>query len=213
VKPADDIAGCAASHQVLRERIASLNDHDVRQPSLLPDWSVAHVLTHLARNAESHVHRLEACARGEKVHQYPGGAEGRAAAIEAGADRPAVQLIADVGATIDAFHSACEAMPDDAWANISWDVGGLERTAETLPLRRWQEVEVHHVDLGLGYTHRDWPDAFVARRLPSMREQLPGRLPAGVAVPDFEGLDDREILAWLYDRVVIDGLPPLGAWA
>jgi maleylpyruvate isomerase len=213
VKPVDDIAGCAASHQVLRERIAFLGDDEVRSPSRLPDWSVGHVLTHLARNADSHVHRLVACARGERVHQYPGGAEGRAAAIEAGSGRPAAELIADVGATIDAFHDACEAMPDDAWANVSWDVGGVERTAQTLPLRRWQEIEVHHVDLGFGYTHRDWPDAFVTRRLPSMLEQLPQRLPASSAVPNLNGLDDRDVLAWLYDRVELDSLPPLGAWA
>jgi maleylpyruvate isomerase len=104
-------------------------------------------------------------------------------------------------------------MPDDAWGNVSWDVGGLERTAETLPLRRWQEIEVHHLDLGTGYTHRDWPDAFVARRLPSMVEQLPQRLPAGTALPNLDGLNDRDLLAWLYDRVALDGLPSLGAWA
>jgi maleylpyruvate isomerase len=212
VKPVDDIAGCAASHRVLQQRIASLTGDDVRAPSLLPDWTVGHVLTHLARNADSHVHRLNACARGERVHQYAGGAEGRAAAIETGSGRSAKELIVDVNDTIDAFHAACEAMPADAWANISWDVGGLERTAETLPFRRWQEIEVHHVDLGRGYTHRDWPDAWVARRLPSMLEQLPGRLPAGVALPKLDEYDDRDVLAWCYDRIEIEGLAKLTAW-
>jgi maleylpyruvate isomerase len=212
VKPVDDIAGCAASHQVLQEQIASLTDDDVRAPSKLPDWTVGHVLTHLARNADSHVHRLVACARGERVHQYPGGAEGRAAAIEAGSGRHAAELIADVRDTNDAFHAACEAMPDDAWANISWDVGGTERTAQTLPLRRWQEIEVHHLDLGRGYTHRDWPTAFVARRLPSMLEQLPSRLPAGTSVPDLDRVDDRDLLAWCYDRIEVGGLAKLTEW-
>ena len=46
------------------------------------------VLTPLARNAEAMVRRIEADTRGELIDQYPGGARGRAAQIEAGADRP-----------------------------------------------------------------------------------------------------------------------------
>ncbi len=45
----------------------------MRGPSLLPEWSDGHVLTHLARNADSVVRRMEGAARGELVDQYPGG--------------------------------------------------------------------------------------------------------------------------------------------
>ncbi len=52
-------------------------------------WTVGHVLTHLARNAESHVRMLEGATMGEALEQYAGGYDQRAADIEAGADRSA----------------------------------------------------------------------------------------------------------------------------
>ena len=57
-----------------------------RRPSLLPGWSVGHVLTHLARNGDSVVWRLEGAALGELRDQYPGGLEQRREDIDAGAD-------------------------------------------------------------------------------------------------------------------------------
>ena len=54
------------------------------RPSLLPDWTVGHVLTHLARNADSMDRVLEAAERGDVVERYAGGGAGRDAEIEAG---------------------------------------------------------------------------------------------------------------------------------
>ena len=68
------------SHARLALTLAGVTDTDARRPSLLPGWSVGHVLTHLARNADSHVRMLEAAAVGEVADQYPGGNERRAAA-------------------------------------------------------------------------------------------------------------------------------------
>src|SRR5690349_6033119 len=84
------------AHVRLFERIEGLQDDDLRQPSGLPGWSVGHVLAHLARNADSVVRRLDGAARDEVVDQYPGGAAGRAAEIDAGAGRAAAELVADV---------------------------------------------------------------------------------------------------------------------
>jgi uncharacterized protein (TIGR03083 family) len=95
-RPTEDIDGCQSAHSRLAAAINDLPDAVVRQPSLLPDWTVGHVLTHLARNTEAMVRRVEAATRGELIDQYPGGARGRAAEIEAGADRPAHELITDV---------------------------------------------------------------------------------------------------------------------
>ena len=58
---------------------------DPALPSLLPGWTRGHVLTHIARNADSFVRVLEAARRGEVVTQYEGGVDGRNADIEAGA--------------------------------------------------------------------------------------------------------------------------------
>jgi maleylpyruvate isomerase len=212
VKPVDDIAGCATAHHVLMHNIIAIDDGVVRRPSRLPNWTVGHVLSHLARNADSHVRRLRACARGEVVDQYPGGFAGRAAEIAAGATRRAADIVADVRDTIEAFDEACAEMPDDAWPRISRDVGGVERAARDLPSRRWQEVEVHHVDLELGYTHADWPDAFVAARLPHMAAKLSARLAPGTPVPSLDLIPGRDALAWLFDRIDLPGMPALAEW-
>ena len=56
--PSTDIDLCRRSHDRLRKAIAGLADDDVRAPSLLPGWSVGHVLNHIARNADSVLRRL-----------------------------------------------------------------------------------------------------------------------------------------------------------
>src|SRR3954471_3673737 len=78
---ARDIAGATSAHQRLLATLDGLSDEQARSPSLLPNWSVGHVVTHLARNADSFVRLLSAAERGEVVDQYEGGAAGRGAAV------------------------------------------------------------------------------------------------------------------------------------
>ena len=70
-----------AAQATLLAAIADLTDEVARGPSRLPGWSVGHVLTHLARNADSVVWRLEGAALGELRDQYPGGLEQRAGTL------------------------------------------------------------------------------------------------------------------------------------
>src|SRR3954468_423604 len=72
------------------------SDADVAAPTLLPDWTRGHVLTHLARNADGIGRTLGGALRGEVVPRSPDGPAGRDADIELGAKRPATELIADV---------------------------------------------------------------------------------------------------------------------
>jgi maleylpyruvate isomerase len=211
-RPDADIAGCAAAHDALVRDLAKLSDATVDEPSRLPGWRVGHVIAHLARNADSHVRRFEGAARGEVVDQYPGGESGRAAEIEAGAHGSAAAIVDDLRVAIDRFAAACASMPTDAWPRVTRDVGGVMRPCATLPSRRWKEVEVHRVDLGLGYEPADWPRDFVARFLPGALEAIPDRLPPGAALPSFDGIDDATVLAWYYDRVGVRGLPHLSPY-
>ena len=188
------------------------------RPARLPGWTVGHLLAHVARNADSHTLRAEAAARDEVVDQYPGGFEGRAAEIEAGAARPAAEQVADLAASAARMTAAWAAVPEPAWANITRDVGGRERPLSALPGRRWQELEVHAVDLGLGPTHRDWSDDFVSVWLPRLRSEIPGRVGSGVDADEVAAqaasvLDERDELAWLYGRLPRTDLPELRAWA
>ena len=205
--PLDDIAHVADAQQRFDAAIADLVDADVRRASALPDWTVGHVLAHVARNADSHVRRTEATARGEVVEQYPGGYEGRAAEIEATARRPASDLIDDVRTSGAAVLAAWRAVSDDAWDGMTNDVGGRARPLWQLVARRWQELEVHVVDLGIGVTYQDWPDDFVAVWLPRLRQHFGDDAPAAT------GLTDREQLAWLYGRLARPDLPVLPPWA
>src|SRR6185436_8370583 len=113
--PTTYIDGCRVSHATLEREIAGLTDEQARQPSRLPDWTVGHVLSHLARNADSVVRRLEGAIRGEIVDQYAGGVEGRVAEIESGAGRPAAELIADIRATNSAVDELLVSAPEDLW--------------------------------------------------------------------------------------------------
>ena len=195
--PMDDLAGVTASTERLLSTLEDLTDDVARRPSLLPGWTVGHVLTHLARNADSHLRRIDGSIRGEMVDQYPGGYEGRAADIEAGATRSAAELLDDVATTADALDAAWGTMPDYAWDAVTRDVSGAERPMSALPFRRWREVEVHHADLGLEFTVADWSDAYVAADLPHVLASLRHRT------------DPRALLAWALDR---GDVPELAAW-
>src|ERR1700722_3993211 len=93
--------------------ISELTDAEAREPSLLPNWTRGHVLTHLARNSEGGTRLLRWALTGVPSYEYPS-VEDRATAIEAGAGRPAAVLIADVRATAEAPADAAAKPPPAA---------------------------------------------------------------------------------------------------
>jgi maleylpyruvate isomerase len=210
--PTADLERVAEATRRFLEAVGALSGADMAGPSLLPGWTVGHVLTRVARNADSHVRRAEAASRGEVIDQYPGGSGGRAAEIEAGAGRSADAILVDLVSSSAGLASAWDRVPSDAWSRLTRDVGGHERPLSALPGRRWQELEVHLVDLDIGVTYADWPDEFVATWLPLVEASAPRRLPRGKAAPDASGLDHRLRLAWLYGRAHPPGYPELASW-
>jgi maleylpyruvate isomerase len=211
--PVDDLVRARESEVRLFARVRAFDDDAMHRPSLLPGWTVGHLLTHLARNADSHTRRALASAAGEIVDQYPGGADERAADIDGGAGRRAAAVLADVAGSSARMLETWASVPDHAWAGVTRDLSGRERPLAELPGRRWLEVEVHLVDLGTGPTHRDWSDDFVAARLGPMRATVADRLPAGADPPPAGALDERDELAWLYGRLARADLPVLGPWS
>lgn len=91
----------------------SLTEADAARPSLCPGWTVGHVLTHIARNADGLRRGAEGALRGETVPMYPS-AEARDHEIEAGAGRPMPDLVADVTSSAAALSDAWSAMSTDA---------------------------------------------------------------------------------------------------
>ena len=110
------------------------------------------------------------------------GAEQRAAGIAAGRGVGAAALLADLRRSCDALMEAWMQLPDDAWERVGRSLTG-ERTQREWVWSRWREVEVHHVDLGLGYAASEWPVAFVTRGLDDAFAELPGARRAGAARP------------------------------
>jgi maleylpyruvate isomerase len=208
--PRRDISHVASAHQRLLNEIERLTDEDIRRPSKLPRWSVAHVLTHVARNGDSHVRRVAAAVRGEMVDQYEGGYDGRSADIETGSVRSAAELLEDVRRSAQALDDAWRNLQPDAWNGRSRDATGNERPLFELPARRWQEVEVHLVDLDIGVSHREWPDDFVLEWLPRTREMMWARTQTGAKGVRFDVPADE--LAWFYGRLQRLDLPELPPW-
>jgi maleylpyruvate isomerase len=168
---------CRAAHRRLLEHLATLDDAAARGPSALPGWTGGHVVTHLARNADSHVGMLEAVLAGGVAAQYPGGAAQRTGDIERGARRPAGALVDDLRRAAAALEAVWDRLDDGQWAT------GRARTAtfddlpvSVLPMARWREVEIHRADLGdPTFTWQQWSDAFVATELPELVRLLSQR--------------------------------------
>jgi maleylpyruvate isomerase len=173
---AAELAGCRAAHDRLIADLDGLTDDAARAPSALPDWTVGHVLSHLARNAEAIAHMTAGVAAGEVRAMYPS-AEARAEGIDAGAGLPAARLVAEVRESADALHAAWDALMPEHWAT-----GGARTRvgvvpASYLPMMRWREVEIHHADLGRGFGWTDWSPAYVRADLPRLIALLVDRDP------------------------------------
>ena len=209
------LEGAAAAHAVLLSSVDALTDDTLRRASLLPNWSVAHVLAHLARNADSHTRLLLGAVRGEVLDQYIGGAEGRAADIDASAEQPAFDLLADLRRSIDDLQQAWLTAASTEWAGQARLATGQTVRITELPLRRWREVVVHQHDLGLGYSWADWPADYVRLDLRVFTMQWASRKPMGFDdMPQAAiAVSERQRLAWLLGRSEIAGLDPAGLMA
>ena len=194
-----------------------LTDEQVRAPSPLPGWTRGHVLNHLARNADGLRDLLFGAKTGIALPQYPS-QEVRNAEIEAGVTRPTSQIVTDLVNSAAAFVAQARELDRSAWLAEVRGMRGPAHPAWFTLHRRLTEVEVHHVDLGAGYSPADWPEPFVADLIDRVtaglaeNEQCPsvmlvdsgtGRqyvIGAG-APPDraVSGLD-HELLAWLIGR-------------
>ncbi|UGY94981.1 maleylpyruvate isomerase family mycothiol-dependent enzyme [Streptomyces gobiensis] len=139
----------------------------VTEPSLLPGWTRGHVLTHLARNADALVNVLQ----GRPMYAS---AEARDADIESGADRPLAVQLDDIRTSAARLDRAMAALTGDQWQRTVELRNGVTDLAASIPFRRQIEVELHHVDLGIGYTVDDLPGGFVDRELANMARRFSG---------------------------------------
>ncbi len=147
-------AGDGAAH--LRGLMARMADDAFTAPSLLPGWSRAHVLTHIARNADAMGNLLTWARTGVETPAYAGD-DARDADIAAGAARPAAEIRADVLASSDRLAAAARAMPERAWSATVRTRQGWEIPASEVLWWRAREMWIHAVDLDVGASIADLP--------------------------------------------------------
>jgi maleylpyruvate isomerase len=234
-----DLDLIAHETDLLMETIHALSDESVREPSLCPGWSRAHVLTHIARNADGLRNVLLAAVNGGDGAFYESQAA-RVADIDAGAGRSAAELEADVETSADHLLEAIAETPAevlDVRVPRLRDVDDPARQemirARKALVLRLREVVLHHVDLDAGYTLEDAPLSWVTGELGASGR----RFAAGPAVlvdagpagswrygpaegdPVKVSGSAPALLGWISGRTAGDGLtsssgslPRLGPW-
>ncbi|WP_290056689.1 maleylpyruvate isomerase N-terminal domain-containing protein [Amycolatopsis solani] len=211
--------------------IGGLGEPELRAPSALPGWSRAHVLAHLARNADGLKNLLTWADTGVETPMYPS-VEAREADIEASARHSAADILADFVASAGRFERYAAGMPDDAWAREARNRQGAPVSGAVVVRMRLSELTIHLADLDVGYDldrvlgllgplAEDVVQHAISSRgahLPALRlvadgfEWTMGAAPGGTV----SGTGGR-LLAWLSGRsdgADLDGaVPPIPAWS
>lgn len=202
---AAEIEACIASQDRLAEQLRTLAHTDPTAPSLLPEWTVGHVLTHIARNADGVLRMLDG------LTQYWAGGASRNADIALGAGRSWDELVTDIEQTNAAVGRRLRSVTD--WTGTIRSIAG-ERPKVSLPMIRRREVEVHRVDLGLGYGFAEMPADFVRGELRALTALWQSRQPMGLTtLPEpVLRVPDHERVAWLLGRLDLPGVSPAGIY-
>ncbi|WP_328324365.1 MULTISPECIES: maleylpyruvate isomerase family mycothiol-dependent enzyme [unclassified Streptomyces] len=212
----------AAAADRLLAGLTGLRDQDVPEPSRLPGWTRGHVLSHLARQAPALERLLEWARTGVETPQYANRGA-RDAEIEAGAGRPAAVQLADVRESAAHFQQVIETLPAAAWQAKVRPFTGELCTPQRILVIRLRELELHHVDLDIGY---GWDDVPASARQIILADVL-GYYAEADGVPDFTLRDTggdllgrfgtggpavtgtpADALAWLAGRSGGTGLTP-----
>jgi maleylpyruvate isomerase len=233
-----DLLGDAA-HRLTRT-VDGFRDDDWSAPSLLPGWTRAHVVAHLALNAEGIARALRGVVADETADDEPrtmyDSDERRDSDIHELATADSSELRDRLLAGTSAINDAMASVPASGWqGRVERTPGGRTLQTSSLPGMRLREVEIHHVDLDAGYTTADWSlefaehlldamsrrdssEAFEVKPLDSSRTWLFGPADAEYPVPVVVG-PAADLGWWLTGRPAPDTvscshgeLPQIGAW-
>ena len=163
----------------LRGMLTRMGDEAFAKPSSLPNWTRAHVLTHVARNADALINLLTWARTGVPTPPYSS-TEQRNADIEAGAKRSPAEIRADLVASSDRLAAAVRGMPEEAWS-ARVDFRGRRILASDVLWLRAREVWIHAIDLDAGASFSDLPR-------PMLRELLTDAAVTMGARPEFPRL-------------------------
>ena len=141
--------------------VDAMTDEQWASPSLLPGWSRAHVVAHLALNAEALSAAVEGVHEGRPVPMYLSD-EQRTADIEALAAARLSELRARFLGSSSVIGEWVEELADNLTTElIERTPGGRTFRAGDIGVMRLREVDIHHADLGLDFTAADWSPELV----------------------------------------------------
>ena len=160
-----DLTGLEVSSQALTRTVDALTAEDLAAPSLLPGWTRAHVVAHLALNGFSLAQVIDGVVHGNPVAMYESD-EQRDGDIAELAEADPAELRERHLEAVTAFNDAVGLLHDEHWSDrIERLPGGPAWPMVTVVPTRRREVELHHADLGMAYTPADFPDDFEAELL------------------------------------------------
>ncbi|MFG1606507.1 maleylpyruvate isomerase family mycothiol-dependent enzyme [Actinoplanes sp. NPDC049265] len=188
--------------------VAGLTDDQLREPSALGGWSRAHVVAHVARNADALVNLMQWARTGVETPMYASPRQ-RDDDIDRGAELPAAELRADLLRADERFATRVAEMPPEAWrAEVRTRQGRRIPGAEVLWMRS-REVWVHQADLGTGITFAGFPEDFLVELIgdvmgalkgPGLRVEAAGRhWTTGAGTASVSG-PPAAVAAWLTGR-------------
>jgi maleylpyruvate isomerase len=227
---ADPLDLSEATRRLIRSADA-LTEDQFAEPSGLPGWTRAHVLAHLALNAEGLAGALTGVVEGRRVPMYAS-QEARDGDIEdLAGHEPSVVRTRLLAACTDLADAIAAVPEDQADAVIDRVPGGRTFTVGDVPWMRLREVEIHHADLAAGYDRSSWSPAFAVHVLDGMLARDAAAQPFTARATDLDRewahgdggpvVSGRAVdLAWWLtgrgsgDGVTSEGgtLPQIGAW-
>ena len=149
---------------LLLQTAGSLDDESIRADSLCQGWTRAHVLSHLARNADGLRNLASWALSGTPVAMYDS-PQAREADIQAGSARSAQEILHDLTESAARFASAAARLtgPPER-VEVEMRTGRVVLGGQ-LPTLRLLEVVFHHADLAAGYTFADADPGFLRRAI------------------------------------------------
>jgi maleylpyruvate isomerase len=150
---------------------ASLDDSTIRAESRCEGWTRAHVLSHLARNADALGKLVSWAVTGIQVAMYDS-QEARDADILAGSVRGAQEILTDLEDSATRFAAAAAGLagpPEQSEVEMRT---GRKVLGGQLPTLRLMEVVFHHVDLDARYTFADADPGFVKRAVSNAVQRI-----------------------------------------
>ncbi|KUG59285.1 hypothetical protein AVL62_06290 [Serinicoccus chungangensis] len=160
----------AAGTRLWETTLASLPDQALREPSLLPGWTRAHVVAHVALNARALGHLVSWARTGVETPMYAS-PQARDADIEELAHAPASMLRERSREEAQALAEGMGRLGEEQWQVRVRVRQGTVIAADTLPWLRAREVFLHALDLGAGAHDQDLPEVFAHALLRDVTRQ------------------------------------------